>query len=196
MKRRFVWSAPVFVGFVVGVLYWLGIVSVWSDGWLRESEYVDTASEIHRTETANNGSAAVIEPVENSSIVTGHDGSTPLKETIHPVEPVDYTDPFDVTRNLFYGTLQNLFECKHLTSRTLDSRSPPLGPRRRRIRNPFHMLIPRQTSLSRLLHGSLPRSDPPGYPSHQLHRRQLDILVSRRAGHPVREMDNPRRGDV
>jgi hypothetical protein len=121
MKRRVVWTAPVFVGCLLWFLYWLGVGNIAVNDWMRQGEEFTAAAEVQpksgdaevewagRGESLRNNSTSVVEQVGESIIAGTGDGSTPLKETVPLVEPVDYTDPFDVTRNLFYGNPDSFF---------------------------------------------------------------------------------------
>ena|SRR5579859_1288649 len=129
MKRRLVWTVPVFIGCVIGFLYWLWIANSWgSSEWVEHNTYLDTVvgtqSPQRESEKAevqldhNGGDEHLSVPgaaQAEDSIVSRLDGSTPLKEAIQTIEPVDYTDPFDVTRNLFYGNQPNILRCTCLT---------------------------------------------------------------------------------
>lgn len=149
MKRRAVWTVPVFLGCVLGVLYWSGVRNIAGNGWMKqggsfdaveEGQYNSGKAEVEWTvgsESLKNSSTSVAEHIGEHVVVGTEDGSIPLKETVQIAEPVDYTDPFDVTRNLFYGTLDS-FSQSHL-SRTLDSPTSQVSDSRRRIRNPLHM---------------------------------------------------------
>ena len=142
MKRRVVWTAPVFVGCVLGFLYWSGVGNIAGNGWMKQGEIFDAVEEVQQynsgkaevewsvgSESLKNSSTSIAEQVGENVVVGTGDGSIRLKETVQIVEPVDYTDPFDVTRNLFYGTLDSLSQ-SHI-SRTLDSRTSQISYRRR-----------------------------------------------------------------
>jgi hypothetical protein len=92
----------------------------------------------------------------NTTQNTPSNASIPLQ----PMEPVDYTDPLDITRNVFYG-----YSFFVLTdSRTMARRYPTECNCQRRLQVNILLHIPRSIPVSSLFPGDVPRSLPSNHP--------------------------------